>query len=174
MSAATTSRRKDPGMVTRRRMITAAAAVSGTAAALRPAHAAARTAPDASPAPGPGADEDAAGHAAGTPGDQRPLFDEMYRDRRIQAFGTAGGSAVAILIDGRPLHVMRRVDGSWISMADHYQPYPTPLATARGAVDVIGLAQLAADAGHPQRHRAGNRDDREVPDLCTRARTSGI
>ncbi|MEE4541240.1 tyrosinase family oxidase copper chaperone [Streptomyces sp. V4-01] len=126
-------------MVTRRRMLTTglstAAAVSGTAVALRPMLTA-----------GSPADGKAAGRAAGkdgVPGDHdAPLFDEIYRGRRIQGFRTASESGVALFVDGRPLHVMRRVDGSWISMANHFQPFLTPLATARGAVDVIGHAPL--------------------------------
>ena len=76
------------------------------------------------------------------------LFDEVYRGRRIEGIGSPEPSGVRILIDGRPLELMRRVDGSWISMANHYQPYLTPLATARGAVDVIGKAQLSTATAH--------------------------
>ena len=43
-------------------------------------------------------------------------------------------------MDGRPLHLMRRADGSWMSMIDHYTSYPTPLAAARAAVDELRLA----------------------------------
>jgi Tyrosinase co-factor MelC1 len=128
-------------MVTRRRVLTTGlttvAAVSGTAVALQPMLAADRRAGHgeaaADAAPG------GTGQAAGV-----PLFDEVYRDRRIQGFATADDDRIALLVDGRPLHVMRRVDGSWISMANHYQPYTTPLATARGAVDVIRRAELAS------------------------------
>jgi hypothetical protein len=122
-------------MVTRRRVLTTglttAAAVSGTAVALRPVLTADRP-----------ADGTAAGSDGVPGGHDAPLFDEIYRDRRIQGFRTASESGVDLYIDGRPLHVMRRVDGSWISMANHFQPFPTPLATARGAVDVIGRAPL--------------------------------
>jgi hypothetical protein len=136
-------------MVTRRRVLrtglTSAAAVGGTAAALRPMLTAR------------GGDGAAAGRAAGGspagaasggagPADDLPLFDEVYRGRRIQGFRSSSQARVALYVDGRPLEVMRRVDGSWITMANHYQPYLTPLATARGAVDVIGRAQLAGDA----------------------------
>lgn len=76
------------------------------------------------------------------------LFDEVYRGRRIQGYDSAAPSGVEILVDGRPLEVMRRVDGSLISMANHYQPYPTPRETARAAVDVIGRAPLSAIAPH--------------------------
>jgi hypothetical protein len=126
--------------VTRRRVITsgltAAAAVSGTAAALHPVLAADE----------PEAHADAAPQAAAA-----PLFDEVYRGRRIQGFTDSGEDGVAITVDGTRLPVMRRVDGSWISTANHYQPYTTPLATARGAVDVIGRAPLSA-AGPAEHH----------------------
>lgn len=127
-------------MVTRRRVLgaglTTIAAVSGTAAALGPVFTAGGGA-------GGRAGGEAGGEAGGAPS---PLFDEVYRGRRIQAYGSAAGSRVAILVDGRPLRVMRRVDGSWISVANHFQPFTTPLATARGAVDAIGRARLSAGA----------------------------
>jgi len=132
-------------MVTRRRVLrtglTTVAAVSGTAAALRPI----LTAGDRGPA------EDAADGAAGPPSDSRqgaentapPLFDEVYRDRRIQGFSSNAEAGMDLFVDGRPLELMRRVDGSWISVANHFQPFLTPLATARGAVDAIGRADLS-------------------------------
>jgi hypothetical protein len=83
------------------------------------------------------------------PGAQGALFDEVYRGRRIQGRDGADGTPPVVLIDGRPLRLMRRVDGTWISMANHFQPYPTPLATARGAVDAIGRAHLAETAAGP-------------------------
>jgi hypothetical protein len=47
---------------------------------------------------------------------------------------------------------MRRVDGSWMSMIDHYQSYPTPLAAARAAVDELGpTARLATPDGSGSR-----------------------
>lgn len=140
-----------PSAHTRRRVLraafTAAVAVTGTTAALRPIVTAGQSeagrgggqpasAPDPATDPGAGA------------------FDEVYRGRRIQGVptGTAAGGAaedtsVAILIDGRPLHVMRRADGSFLSVANHYQSYATPLDTARGAVDVIGGAKLSLAGG---------------------------
>ncbi|WP_031046047.1 tyrosinase cofactor [Streptomyces sp. NRRL F-5650] len=89
-------------------------------------------------------------------------FDETYRGRRIQGIRSAGGRAVGagtwhVTVDGRPLHLMRRADGSWLSMVDHYRSYPTPLAAARGAVDELGPGEhLRADAsaGHDQ-HSGG-------------------
>ncbi|WP_328560544.1 tyrosinase family oxidase copper chaperone [Streptomyces coelicoflavus] len=69
-------------------------------------------------------------------------FDETYRGRRIRGIRSAAGRAVGagtwhVTVDGRPLHLMRRADGSWLSMVDHYRSYPTPLAAARGAVDEL-------------------------------------
>jgi hypothetical protein len=75
-------------------------------------------------------------------------FDEVYRGRHI--LGTKGGSdgraAYAggdwqVTVDGRPLHLMRRADGSYLSMVDHYESYPTPLAAVRAAVDELGPAE---------------------------------
>ncbi|GHD99125.1 tyrosinase family oxidase copper chaperone [Streptomyces alanosinicus] len=74
-------------------------------------------------------------------------FDETYRGRRIRgvevraahrAVGGGGGALWEVTIDGRRLHLMRRADGSWLSMVDHYRSYPTPLAAARAAVDELG------------------------------------
>lgn len=128
--------------VARRRVITTglttAAAVSGTAAALQPMLAAEQ----------PRTRVDTAPQAAA------PLFDEVYRGRRIQGFTDPGEDGVAITVDGTPLPVMRRVDGSWISTANHYQPYTTPLATARGAVDVIGRSPLSARAAAVHEHHS--------------------
>jgi hypothetical protein len=41
---------------------------------------------------------------------------------------------------------MRRADGTWISMVDHYASYPPPLAAARGAVDVLGPGNHLRDS----------------------------
>lgn len=66
-----------------------------------------------------------------------PLAEETYRGRHI-AVDVAG-----VRIDGRPLHVMRRADGSYLSGINHFQSYPTPLELARAAVDELGTTQLA-------------------------------
>ncbi|WP_327290070.1 tyrosinase family oxidase copper chaperone [Streptomyces sp. NBC_01198] len=145
--------------MTRRRVIgsgvTAVAAVSGTAAALRPMMTARQTDTDAAPggpgtaaATAPGTGAGGAPQAPLAPGAVPALFDEVYRGRRIQGFPDPGEDGVAIKVDGMPLQVMRRVDGSWISAANHYQPFTTPLATARGAVDVIGRAELSMTTEH--------------------------
>ncbi len=68
--------------------------------------------------------------------------EETYRGRHI-AVDVAG-----VRIDGRPLHVMRRADGSYLSGINHFQSYSTPLELARAAVDELGTAQLALAAPH--------------------------
>ncbi len=40
---------------------------------------------------------------------------------------------------------MRRADGSWLSMIDHYRSYATPLAAARGAVDELSPGEQLRD-----------------------------
>ncbi|WP_432098246.1 tyrosinase cofactor [Streptomyces sp. WAC 04229] len=96
-------------------------------------------------------------------------FDETYRGRRIRGVRSAAGRAVGagtwhVTVDGRPLHLMRRADGSWLTMIDHYRSYPTPLSAARRAVDALGpgehLRDNPAAEGHdPQGHdhRSGGR-----------------
>jgi len=89
------------------------------------------------------------------PGDDVP-FDEMYRGRHLLGSRTVGGDrAMAggddwqVTVDGRPLHLMRRADGSYLSMVDHYRSYPTALAAARAAVDELGPSEhlRGPDAG---------------------------
>lgn len=80
-------------------------------------------------------------------------FDEMYRGRRIQGEPVAVREGRTpenwrITVDGRPLGLMRRADGSFLSMVDHYQSYDTPLAAARGAVDEIGPLQTLSGRHH--------------------------
>ncbi|MFC9158605.1 tyrosinase family oxidase copper chaperone [Streptomyces bauhiniae] len=82
---------------------------------------------------------------AGDPEDR--AFAETYRGHRIQGFlvpaaaRRAGEGEWQITVDGRPLHLMRRADGTWMSMVDHYTSYATPLEAARAAVDEIGPGQ---------------------------------
>ncbi|MEU3186219.1 tyrosinase family oxidase copper chaperone [Streptomyces sp. NPDC006923] len=80
-------------------------------------------------------------------------IDETYRGRHIQysrtgvlenpARASSAGSVLDILIDGRPLHVMRRADGSYLSVVNHYESFPTLLEAARAAVDDLGGARLS-------------------------------
>jgi hypothetical protein len=86
------------------------------------------------------------------------VFDEMYRGRRIRGAvagsgGTGPGARWHVTVDGRPLPLMRRADGTYLSMVDHYRSYPTALAATRAAVDELGTAQRlravpAAGHGH--------------------------
>ncbi|WAU79586.1 tyrosinase family oxidase copper chaperone [Streptomyces sp. Qhu-G9] len=99
-------------------------------------------------------------------------FDEMYRGRRIRGFKdeaggvhTAGAVRAAqagpwrVTVDERPLHLMRRADGGYLTMVDHYQSYPTPLAAARAAVDELGgtlrLREPAAEVERGEEHGHG-------------------
>ncbi|MFC9926329.1 tyrosinase cofactor [Streptomyces sp. NPDC127190] len=117
--------------ITRRRALTAAAALAATASA------AAVLAP-------------AATAAAGHEHPRSDTFDEVYRGRRIQGRPMAmdgghhheHGGGYEVLIDGMPLHVMRNADGTWISVVSHYDPVPTPRAAARAAVDELQGAPL--------------------------------
>ncbi|MFD6423373.1 tyrosinase family oxidase copper chaperone [Streptomyces sp. NPDC060198] len=91
---------------------------------------------------------------AGAPGPGEVT--ETYRGRtiRVRADAGPGGAGVRsarsdgvhpeVSIDGDPLHLMRRADGSCLSMVAHYESHPTPLAAARAAVDVLGTARLSA------------------------------
>nr|WSZ17074.1 tyrosinase cofactor [Streptomyces canus] len=74
-----------------------------------------------------------------------PDFDETYRGRRIRgirgsaaAAGALGAGEWHVTVDGRSLHLMRRADGTWLSMVDHYRSYATALDAVRAAVDELG------------------------------------
>ncbi|TQK50578.1 tyrosinase co-factor MelC1 [Streptomyces sp. SLBN-118] len=86
-------------------------------------------------------------------------FDEVFQGRRIQGAparagghhggghhggGHAGGhgGGFSVRIDGEELHVMRNADGTWISVVNHYETYPTPRAVARAAVAELQGAAL--------------------------------
>ncbi|MEE1798492.1 tyrosinase family oxidase copper chaperone [Streptomyces sp. JV176] len=119
--------------------------VAGTSAALAPVVRAGRGAASHVPSPPDGA---ATGGAA---------LEESYRGRHIRVGPGAAGPATAIAagaavravpvpdirIDGRPLQVMRRADGSYLSVVNHYESFATPLEAARAAVDDLGGAQLS-------------------------------
>ncbi|MER6913682.1 tyrosinase family oxidase copper chaperone [Streptomyces sp. NPDC000594] len=96
------------------------------------------------------------------PGSER--FAEIYRGRRIEGGTTvlvpAGGGPGAargapsaeVRIDGRPLPVLRRADGSYLSAVDHYESHPTLRALARAAVDELGPQRLALTPAHGHGH----------------------
>ncbi len=85
--------------------------------------------------------------AAGLAGSDE--FDELFQGRRIQGRPLPGGGGghhhgggYAVLIDGRPLHMMRNADGTWISVVNHYQTFTTPRGLARAAVRELRGATL--------------------------------
>ncbi|MFI8961149.1 tyrosinase family oxidase copper chaperone [Streptomyces sp. NPDC053493] len=86
------------------------------------------------------------------------VFDEMYGGRHVQGLRGPSGEPV-VLVDGRPLHLMRCADGGWISPLDHYESCPTPLAATRAAVDAAGpapLSRYAAAHGSGGTHQGGS------------------
>ncbi|MFI5476023.1 tyrosinase family oxidase copper chaperone [Streptomyces cacaoi] len=91
-------------------------------------------------------------------------FDETYRGRHIHGVLAPTGRAAAsevrwdITVDGRPLHLMRRADGTWLSMVDHYSSYATPLEAVRAAVDGLGPGERLreADPAHHHPHMGGH------------------
>ncbi|MCX5384025.1 tyrosinase cofactor [Streptomyces sp. NBC_00083] len=81
------------------------------------------------------------------PHDAPAAFDEVFQGRRIQGLPGAGhhahhGGGYTVRVDGDELHVMRNADGTWISVVNHYEPSPTPLALARAAVLELQGADL--------------------------------
>ncbi|MFH9858345.1 tyrosinase family oxidase copper chaperone [Streptomyces sp. NPDC017202] len=87
------------------------------------------------------------------PGPAEAAFDETYLGRHLlgrlvppadaaDAADAAGAGRWEITVDGRPLHLMRRADGTWLSMVDHYRSYASPLDAARAAVDELGPGQM--------------------------------
>lgn len=94
--------------------------------------------------------------------DKAERLDETYRGRRIQASGVpasrarqlasdgagTGAAMPNVLIDGTSLHVMVNADGTYTSVANHYQSFKTLREVARAAVDELDGAQLV----RPQHH----------------------
>lgn len=131
------------------RVLAASGASVAAAAVLVPAAVVTASGMTGAP-PGPGASDGRA------PGPMREvLFEEVYRGSHISGrrlgddeqmppdrYGHAHTERVEVLIDGRRLHLMRRADGSYLSMVDHFSSYPDALAAARGAVDALGTSRL--------------------------------
>ena len=139
--------------------------VAAVTAALAPLVAASRPSRPSRPSRAePPASGEPAGAGAEFESETETEFDEMYRGRWIRGFedvtvGAAPAGQWRVTVDDRPLHLMRRADGGYLSMVDHYQSYPTPLAAARGAVDELGglrLRAAAAEAGQGQGHGEGH------------------
>ncbi|CAL9560231.1 tyrosinase family oxidase copper chaperone [Streptomyces sp. Tu 3180] len=89
-------------------------------------------------------------------------FDVTHRGRRVRGVLTPARNPAEedrwhVTVDGRPLHLMRRADGTWLSTVDHYCSYRTPLEAARAAVDALGPGERLreADAGQPHEHAGG-------------------
>ncbi|MFF5934490.1 tyrosinase family oxidase copper chaperone [Streptomyces sp. NPDC012508] len=82
-------------------------------------------------------------------------FDEMYRGRHIRSLSGPSGEPL-VLVDGRPLHLMRRADGGFLTPIDHYESHATPLAAARAAVDGLGSEPLTRYAAAHGVHQGGS------------------
>ncbi|GAA2349405.1 tyrosinase cofactor [Streptomyces kunmingensis] len=77
-------------------------------------------------------------------------FEETYLGRRVRGIRSPGEAGTwQVTVDGRPLHLMRRADGTYLSMVDHYDSYASPLAAARGAVAELGDQALRTHEGRP-------------------------
>lgn len=74
-------------------------------------------------------------------------IDEVYEGRRIQITlgpgGHHGAGAPSVKIDGNELHLMGNADGSWVTVVNHYETFPDPIAAARAAVRGLHGAELA-------------------------------
>ncbi|MBG0857528.1 tyrosinase cofactor [Streptomyces spinoverrucosus] len=136
--------------LSRRRALTAAAALAATAGAATVV--ASGAAADANAASVAATTPDAAGHDHGHA--SPAPFDEVYKGRRIQGRPVTGGGhqhhggGYAVFVDGAELHVMRNADGTWISVVTHYDPVATPRAAARAAVDELQGAKLVPFAAN--------------------------
>ncbi|WP_448319124.1 tyrosinase family oxidase copper chaperone [Streptomyces sp. CO7] len=140
-------------------LATAFAAVTApvvAAAASRP-----QTAHSPAPSPAAGAPR-AHRHRRGAPGAAEAVFDEVYRGRRIRGFrsrtrvaSSGAGADWHVTLDDQPLHLMRRADGSYLSMVDHYGSYPTPWEAARAAVDQLRPWERLSGLSHGSAGGAG-------------------
>ena len=94
----------------------------------------------------------------------QPPYEETYRDRRIRiedhSEHPGHGHGFEVFIDDRALHVMRRADGGFLSVACHYESFTDPKRVARAAVDALGRSQLAPSP-HGTRGGAHQHDGRQ-------------
>ncbi|MFE1443439.1 tyrosinase family oxidase copper chaperone [Streptomyces sp. NPDC058739] len=93
--------------------------------------------------------------ADGRPGEE--AFDEVYLGHHIRGIKTLPGRTFGdgewhVTVDGRPLQLMRRADGTWLTMVDHYASYATPLEAARAAVEELGPAQKLRETTRHHHH----------------------
>ncbi len=83
-------------------------------------------------------------------------IDEVYEGHRIQITLGEGGqhgghhlpAMPVVRIDGNELHIMRNADGSWVSVVNHYETFPDPIAAAKAAIRDLQGAQLAPFGPH--------------------------
>lgn len=80
----------------------------------------------------------------------RASDDETYRGRliSIQYGEGAPGIPAAVAIDGVALHVMAVGDGTYVSMANHYQPFASMRELAHAAVDNLYGLELRSPHEH--------------------------
>ncbi|MBL1097330.1 apotyrosinase chaperone MelC1 [Streptomyces coffeae] len=130
--------------------------VAGLAGAVLAGPVAAATTPDAFAAPrSTGGTEHAKAHRRPADDEMPEPFDEMYQGRHIEGWPEEGdhgghgghggpheGMEFVVRIDNDDLHVMRNVDGTWVSLVNHYETFPAPRGVARAAVRELNGADL--------------------------------
>ncbi|WP_267242154.1 tyrosinase family oxidase copper chaperone [Streptomyces sp. PR69] len=88
----------------------------------------------------------AEGEPAGGDAAAAEEYTERYKGRTIRVLPASAGGGV--LIDDRPLHLMKFADDAYLSSMCHYEMAPTPLHAARKAIDELrGAALLPSSHG---------------------------
>ncbi|MDX3532514.1 tyrosinase family oxidase copper chaperone, partial [Streptomyces sp. ID05-39B] len=106
---------------------------------------------------GPAPERDAGPGLGGGGGFGETAFDVTYLGRHLLGSlvpPTRSGDTGRweITVDGRPLHLMPRADGTWLSMVDHYRSYAAPLDAVRAAVDELGPGEMLRATAATGRH----------------------